>query len=185
MNYVIFDLEATCWDKNENRPGASEIIEIGAVKLDSDGNETDRLEQFVKPTHFPKLSEFCTELTSITQDMIDDAPTFTEAIQIFRDWIGYDDDFILCSWGDWDKHQLKNEAKTHGIQNGWFEKHVNIKKQYAKIKFLRKSLGMKAALKKEKISLEGNHHRGIDDALNIAKIFRRYFDFWKIESVRK
>ena len=31
MNYIIFDLEATCWEHDRNR--INEIIEIGAVKL--------------------------------------------------------------------------------------------------------------------------------------------------------
>ena len=37
MNYIILDLEATCWkDRNENKQ--NEIIEIGALKIDKDGN---------------------------------------------------------------------------------------------------------------------------------------------------
>ena len=63
MHYIIFDLEATCWKNKQEAPGKPEIIEIGAVKLDSNGNEMDKLKQFVKPTHFPELSEFCTETT--------------------------------------------------------------------------------------------------------------------------
>jgi inhibitor of KinA sporulation pathway (predicted exonuclease) len=35
---------------------------------------------------------------------------------------------------------------------------------------------MGGALKMEGIILEGTHHRGIDDAINIAKIFRKYID---------
>ncbi len=178
MNYIIFDLEATCWESKKEAPGKPEIIEIGAVKLDSDGNEIDRLEQFVKPTHFPELSEFCTKLTSITQDMVEDAPIFQEAMQIFRDWIGYDDDFILCSWGDYDPKQLTREAEIHGLKFSWFEKHINLKEQYTRIKNMKHQKGMKKALIIEKIELDGTDHRGIDDALNIAKIFRRYQEFW-------
>jgi len=35
---------------------------------------------------------------------------------------------------------------------------------------------MGGALKMEGIKLEGTHHRGIDDATNIAKIFRKYIN---------
>ena len=41
---------------------------------------------------------------------------------------------------------------------------------------------MKWALEKEKIQLEGTHHRGIDDARNIAKIFIKYFEEWDFEN---
>ena len=32
-NYVVMDLEATCWEAKEPEPGPPEIIEIGAVRL--------------------------------------------------------------------------------------------------------------------------------------------------------
>lgn len=37
---------------------------------------------------------------------------------------------------------------------------------------------MKNALKNEGLTLEGTHHRDIDDARNIAKIFLKYFGQW-------
>ncbi len=37
---------------------------------------------------------------------------------------------------------------------------------------------MGGALKRENITLEGTHHRGIDDAKNIAKIFLKNFNHW-------
>ena len=181
MHYIIFDLEATCWKNKQEAPGKPEIIEIGAVKLDSNGNEMDKLKQFVKPTHFPELSEFCTELTSITQDMVDSAPNFPKAIQIFRDWIGFDEHFVLCSWGDYDRKQLKGEAEMHDIPSDWCNKHINLKAQYAEIKMQKKQKGMKKVLEAEGISLTGTHHRGIDDAVNITKIFKQYFGFWDIQ----
>ncbi|MNV83539.1 hypothetical protein D3C71_1773530 [compost metagenome] len=39
--------------------------------------------------------------------------------------------------------------------------------------------GMSAALRKFGLKLEGTHHRGIDDAKNITKIFIKNFDNWK------
>ena len=170
MNYIIFDLEATCWEAVSEKRGDQEVIEIGAVKFNIMGEDVAEFEQFVKPSDFPVLSEFCKNLTSIKQEQIDNAPGFEDAMQNFRNWIGFDEDFILCSWGDWDKHQLKNEAKRKKLELSWVLKHVNLKDQYRKIKMLRRGLGMKKTLLKEKINLAGTHHRGIDDAQNIAKI---------------
>lgn len=39
---------------------------------------------------------------------------------------------------------------------------------------------MNGALKKEGLKLDGTHHRGIDDARNITKIFKAYFEQWEI-----
>jgi len=48
MRYIIVDLEATCWKKG-TRPDRMEIIEIGAVMLDSSsGVISDEFAEFVK-----------------------------------------------------------------------------------------------------------------------------------------
>ena len=57
--------------------------------------------------------------------------------------------------------------------------HISLKHQYAEIKGLRKPIGMGRALKKERLELDGTHHRGIDDARNISKIFSK---FWWVEN---
>ena len=38
---------------------------------------------------------------------------------------------------------------------------------------------MKKALNILNLNLKGTHHRGIDDALNIAEIFKHCFGEWK------
>ena len=69
MKVVIVDLEATCL--RERKPDfISEIIEIGAVKIDDD-KIIEEMSLFVKPTINPILSDFCTELTSISQEDVD------------------------------------------------------------------------------------------------------------------
>jgi inhibitor of KinA sporulation pathway (predicted exonuclease) len=74
--FVIVDLEATCYDKEDKTKPKNfdnEIIEIGAVKLDEKGNEIDRFSKFLKPKNHPVISKFCNELTTITQEDIDNA----------------------------------------------------------------------------------------------------------------
>lgn len=178
MNYIVFDLEATCWEgwnKSQN-----ETIEIGAVLVNDRMEIVSEFEQFVKPIKFPNLSDFCKELTSIKQSDVDAAPYFAEAIEKFKDWFDYEnEDYRLCSWGFYDKKQFESDCKIHGISADWVEKHISLKHQYGKFKQLRRAIGMKGALRKENMSLDGTHHRGIDDARNIAKIFIKYFDQWE------
>jgi len=180
MVYIIVDLEATCWEKRENRP--NEIIEIGAVAINEEGALVDEFDIFVKPLLHPTLSDFCTELTSITQEMVDTAPGFPEALQAFQDWIaactGDQEQYVLCSWGHYDRVQFKNDCVLHKLDTQWLELHISLKHQYADLKNLRRPIGMKKALWQEGLKLEGVHHRGLDDAQNIAKIFLNYFEFW-------
>lgn len=177
MNYIVFDLEATCWEGKDTC--RNETIEIGAVLINEAREVVSEFEQFVKPTKHPELSDFCTQLTSITQAQIDHAPLFEQAAQRFRDWFGYGkDDYILCSWGFYDRVQLKNDSELRGLDYAWSERHISLKHQYKDIVGIRKPIGMKNALKREGMTLDGTHHRGIDDARNISKIFIKYFSEW-------
>lgn len=178
MHYIVFDLEATCWEERDNR--RNETIEIGAVLINEKQEVISEFQQFVKPLMNPVLSDFCTNLTSIQQADVDDAPLFPEAIENFKTWFQEsEEDYLLCSWGFYDRKQLEHDAGIHGLEADWVAQHISLKHQYAKFKGLRRAIGMKNALKKEKIALDGTHHRGIDDARNIAKIFVKYFDRWQ------
>lgn len=181
MNYIILDLEATCW-KDKNTTKQSEIIEIGALKIDQDGNYINEFSEFVKPKLNIELSDFCKELTTIEQAVIDSAETYKIVINQFIEWININEPYILCSWGFYDKKQFEKDCDLHSIDKDWLANHISLKHQYAEIKGLRKPIGMGGALKKERFKLEGTHHRGIDDARNISKIFKAHFDKWKIKN---
>jgi 3'-5' exoribonuclease 1 len=169
MRYVIVDLEATCWEQGSSLD-SMEIIEIGSVLLESSRGPVSReFDAFVRPVASPQLSEFCTRLTSIRQEDVDRADPFPEVFRRFVEWIG-PEPFILCSWGAYDLNQFRQDCRRHGIElPSTFERHVNLKREYARLRRV-KPMGMKKALARERIPLEGAHHRGIDDARNIAKL---------------
>ena len=180
MKYIIVDLEATCWETKDPK-NKNEIIEIGAVCINETKEEESRFTEFVKPVLNPVLSDFCTELTSITQTDIDNADTFEKVIDRFKTWINTEEAYILCSWGFYDKVQFMNDCNLHNLKTDWLNQHISLKHQYAEINRFKKTIGMKQALKNEKLELTGTHHRGIDDAINISKIFINRFDEWKIK----
>ncbi|MDY8135144.1 3'-5' exonuclease [Aquimarina sp. 2201CG5-10] len=179
MNYIILDLEATCW-KDRSIQKQSEIIEIGALKINAEGKIVSEFCAFIKPKLNPVLSDFCIELTTITQNEIDKADSYESVIEAFKQWINLKNSYLLCSWGFYDKKQFLKDCKLHSLDTDWLKNHISLKHQYADIKNLNKPIGMGGALKKEKLTLEGTHHRGIDDARNISKIFISNIDKWKI-----
>ncbi len=177
MNYIIFDLEATCWEQRV--PGSrNEIIEIGAVKIDAAGHKMGEFCKFVRPKLDPILSPFCISLTHISQEDIDSADPFPSVVQAFRDWIG--EAYLLCSWGLYDKNQFNHDCKLHGLSSDWVKQHISLKHQYPDIRGEGNKMGMKRALEIEGFSLDGTHHRGIDDARNISKIFLKYLGQWQL-----
>ncbi len=181
MNYIIFDLEATCWENDRSK--ACEIIEIGAVKLNSRLEVVDTFSKFIKPVIYPVLSDFCTKLTSIEQRDVDLADIFKNVMVEFEDWITSENtEVALCSWGFYDKKQIQKECKIKnysGRIHSVLDKHISIKHQFGEIKGIN-PCGMSRALELLGIPLEGTHHRGIDDAKNITKIFVAIFDKLKM-----
>jgi 3'-5' exoribonuclease 1 len=172
--FVIFDLEATCDNTDPN--WINEVIEIGAVKINQNGNIISEFSKFAKPQFDTILTEFCTELTSITQDDIDNAEYLDKVLIEFNEW---SKGSILLSWGGYDIRQLKRDIESQKVDIDWIEmknRHIDFKRWYSNKNKLRKPCGMSKALKLEKLPLDGTHHRGIDDARNISKIFLNYIN---------
>lgn len=154
---VIFDLEATC---SIDRSIPFETIEIGAVDTD-----LNTFSSFVKPEITPTLTDFCKNLTTITQEDVDQADYFNEVYPLFETFVDGD---TLLSWGDYDKNQLKRDFERHGMNKTFT--HYNLKNVYYNI-IGSKPKGMDMELNNLGLTLDGTHHRGIDDAKNILKIY--------------
>lgn len=169
MRYVICDLEATCWEKDTSIT-RQEIIEIGAVMLSSEvGPAVGEFAEFVRPLSEPMLTDFCKKLTTITQEEVDGAAPFREVFPRFLAWIG-PEPFRFASWGSYDLRQFREQCRREKIAlPAMFEDHINLKYVFAE-KRKTHPMGMAQALHKLGWALEGRHHRGIDDARNIARI---------------
>ncbi len=84
--FVIFDFETTGLDTN-----TCNVIEVGALKM-VNGKIVEEFSTFAKPDK--PLTEDITELTSITQEMVEDKPSFT---QILPDFLKFCKDAILVA----------------------------------------------------------------------------------------
>ncbi|MCB0635995.1 MAG: exonuclease domain-containing protein [Lewinella sp.] len=178
MNFIIFDLEATCW---EGRPPSMtmETIEIGALKVNAYGEVVGQFQRFVKPTLHPLLSHFCQQLTGINQQDINRASTFPSVIEDFQEWIDiWDEDYLLCAWGGFDQKQLQRDALLHDLEDDWLDPYINLKQQYRVLKRLHRPRGLRNAVEKEGFEFTGDQHRALADADNLTKLFRKYLDVW-------
>jgi len=173
---IILDFEANCVADHVIYP--QEIIEFPCVVYDIQKNLIDRSLDF---SYFCKaevpITEFCTNLTSITQEDVDGGLTLPELLILHKQWmvdkklIG-NSLFVTC--GDWDLYTaLPNHCKYLNIDYfKYFKEWANIKLLYSQF-YQRKSYGMKSMLDKLNLKLEGAHHRGIDDCYNIAQIAQK------------
>ncbi|MCC3444874.1 MAG: exonuclease domain-containing protein [Microcoleus sp. PH2017_03_ELD_O_A] len=169
--YLVLDLEATCCDQGSIARNQMEIIEIGAVMVDSTTlTIVDEFQTFVKPVRHPILTEFCTALTSIAQTEVDRAPTYPEASAMLKNWLSGYPNGVFGSWGDYDRKQFKKDSNFHQLPFPIAYPHINLKQLFSETQGLPKRYGMEKALELAALPLEGTHHRGIDDARNIAKL---------------
>ena len=173
---AVVDLECMCSDTHSGdetvQRADMETIEIGAVMLrGEDFAPVDHFERFARPIVHRHLTDFCTELTSITQADVDTADTFPV---VFRAFLGWLTDWQAGQWGSWgnfDLYQLQLDCRRHGIGDQLAElpAHVNIKAWWAK-QMGRKRVGLGRAVQTAGLTWQGRAHRGIDDARMIAQL---------------
>ena len=166
---LIIDVEATCDDQGSVPPAEAEIIEFGCV-MTAGFKPVSEFACFVRPVRHPRLYPFCTELTSITQAQVDGARGFVEVMAELKKWTYSFEDVGWGSWGDYDKNQVERECQRAKIPNPMPHRHLNVKKEFTAALALKKKPGMAEALRIAGLTLEGTHHRGIDDARNIARL---------------
>lgn len=167
---IIIDLEATCWQSAVPKGQENEIIEIGLAVLDTETGKISKNQGILIKPQRSIVSPFCTELTTITQDLLDkNGVLFEEAINLLID--EYNPDlYTWASYGQYDLNMLQKQCKSFGVSYPMADEHINVKVHFAEKFGLVKPTGMNGALALLNIPLEGTHHRGIDDAKNIAKI---------------
>jgi len=172
---LLIDLEATCWDRKPPAGMYNEIIEIGISALDYRTKEIKLKDTIIVKPQFSEISEYCTNLTSITQEMVDEkGVTLAEACKILEDTYK-SKDRIWASWGEYDNNQIKRECKHKKIENPFGRTHINMKPLFSFAYGLHTDYGVGEALEHLGMEFEGNAHRGVDDAYNIARILKKVF----------
>lgn len=179
MNFILFDIEATCWDGYHSN-AIQEIIELGAISINRYGEETDTFVQLTQPVINPRLSQYCQNLTGIQQREVDSAPVFEDVYHDFERWTVYDADTWFVSWGDFDREILNEECQRSFNGDSMIRNHLDLRSAYTIMKDLPPRLGLVKALEYEQVEFEGTQHRALPDTLNMSFIFSRYFDYWDI-----
>lgn len=122
MHYLVLDLE---WNISTKRAGEQasdqeikeEIIEIGAVCLDSAFEPADRFSVDVKPRYHKKMHSYIGRLIQRENDSLKEGLPFPEAIQKFRAWLqGHGiEDYIFCTWSTSDSGPWLENMRHYGL----------------------------------------------------------------------
>lgn len=147
-----------------------EIIELGAVWATPGGEVIDTMQRFVRPTERAILTPFCMGLTHIEQANIDTAPCWPTVAAELAEFARLHTGQCWGSWGAYDHRQIERESARHGLADPLAGlPHVNLKATFAKARKI-KQVGMITALQIAGLQLEGDHHRALWDARNIARL---------------
>ena len=162
QEYCIVDIET-----NGSKPGYSQVIEIGAVKM-REGKIVDRLETFVACAYLP---EHIVKLTGIEPEDLREAPSRREALTMLRGFMedavfvahnaGFDYSFLNASFQRFGLGQIGNPVLcTIDLARRTFES-----ERYG-LAYLNEALdlGMQA------------HHRAYGDALATSKVLLKSFE---------
>src|SRR6478609_6691087 len=141
--YLIVDVEATCSSNGAVPRHEMEIIEIGAVMQCSRTFAIEsEFQAFIRPVRNPILTDFCTKLTGITQQVVDAAPSFGESLEAMKDWMQSFNDALFCSWGDYDRNQFIQDCDYHQVGYPFRSAHLNLKAEFSRAMGLKKKVGV-------------------------------------------
>lgn len=171
---LIVDLEATCWLDKEYQQAHSEILEIGIVSLDLYTRTiTDKATYLIQTKS--KVSDYCTSLTNITQEMVDkDGMSLQKASKLIRTrfkttnkaWAG---------WGD-DYNHLKEDCENKNAVFPFSDNYHNVGQFYCWKMGLKRGIKLEKAMLSLGLSFEGIPHRALIDAENTASLFLKIFE---------
>jgi inhibitor of KinA sporulation pathway (predicted exonuclease) len=169
---LVIDIESTCWQGYPPPGQMSEIIEVGLCVVDV--RRLERIEKrciLVRPVR-SQISEFCTQLTTLKADDFHSAGTLADAVGILkREYRSLER--LFASWGDYDRRQFERVCKELTVPYPFGPTHLNVKTLFSIASGLPTELGIDTALAHAGMTMEGTHHRGVDDAWNIAGLFCR------------
>lgn len=185
---VVVDFECTCvadTTYQKKTPFSHEIIEFPAVVVDLTLGESQDVfarptfQRFVRPTERPRLSDFCTKLTGISQETVDAAEPLADVLAAFRAWLEEQNlapgTYAMAADGPWDlrKFLLGECARKHLAADPrwrtWVDVSLHLRKHYD----VKRPGNLENKLALLGLAFEGRPHSGLDDARNIARLALR------------
>lgn len=174
MNYIIFDLE---WNQPADERTtvqepvylSGEIVEIGAVKLDSRFQPVDELRLYITPKYYTRMLRQLVTLTGIRDSLLaEQGIPFPEAYRKFTDWCG--EEYAFMTWSMNDMPMLVDNMVLHGMDVSELPECYDVQRIFSREIMhgdTRYSLETALTLLREK---GDKAHDALHDARNTAKI---------------
>lgn len=189
MKHIMIDLEMNKVEKQirGHKKLSSELIEIGAVKMDNRFEIVDKYQTYVAPD-FGKMDPLIINLTGITDEKLKGAPHFAQAMDDFAAWIG-EEPAQFYSWSLSDIRQFQKESDfksyqgdiIHRMEQNW----IDFQQEYSKLLGITKKIKLNEAVAAADYEFTGDQHTALADAVNTAEILRLSKDPKEFERTMK
>lgn len=169
--HVVLDFEMNPTDRKTHEL-KNEIIEIGAVKLNSDLKIVDRFRCYVKPQYSYQVTPYIYRLTGIHPTRTMSAESFEQSIKKLVEWIGHPEGIRVYSWSDNDLRQLRDECYAKGVEFPYnMRRWLDLQKVFPRImcisKYRHRPMALREAVEYSGIAID---KKRIHDALYDSEI---------------
>ncbi len=186
MNYIIFDLE---WNQSPNgkeqvnKELPFEIIEIGAIKLNSQFKELGRFHEIVAPKIYKELHWATKDLIMLTMEELKKGRSFEEVGKEFLEWCSAEGEFMFCTWGNMDLVELQRNCRFYKLDYEFTRPFIfyDVQKLYSKC-FLdgKKAVSLETAVNEQQLEKTIPFHSAFADAWYTSMVFKT-LDFDKVK----
>lgn len=173
-HYIVLDLE---WNQSPMGKDSSadrlpfEIIEIGAVKLNSGLQIVSEFRRLIRPRVYREMHFIISEVTHMSiEELNQEGTSFMNAMKEFLEWCGTD--YSLCTWGPMDLTELQRNIVYHGMEIpfGWPLLYYDVQKIYALVKGQGQRESLDRAVEELGLAEERPFHRALDDAYYTGRV---------------
>jgi DNA polymerase III alpha subunit (gram-positive type) len=176
-NLIILDLEATGTDFVKH-----DIIQLGAVKLDSELNIVDSFERLIIPLG-NEVSEEAMKVNKLNLDEVRSRGLILDnALQEFEMWIGFPRYYIIGAWGimfdiTFLRHSYKKINRFYPFLYKCFDV-ASVVRFYCSINNLTSKGGLGKCAKALKVEVEeSKKHNALYDAELSAKVLKKVSEY--------
>lgn len=180
MNYIVLDLEwnqSNTGEEPEVKAIPFEIIDIGAIKLNSEKSMIDEFNQLIRPTVYLHMHRITSRLIHLRMQDLQKGRPFQTVTEEFLSWCGKD--YIFCTWGPLDLYELQRNMRYYKMKpiSDTPIRFLDVQKLFSiAYEDSKKRRNLEYAIDCLQIEKDIPFHRAFSDAYYTAKILEKLGD---------
>lgn len=183
-NKIVLDLEFTpIRDADLQAIASSEILEIGAVKLNEQNEILGEFQTYVRP-RYSVIPPYITKITGIQEEKVEHVPGYESAVQDFIQWVGTAVPSRFYTWSNSDQCVMLREAelKETALPDMCYAHWIDLQRIHQRLYGFSRAMNLTRALGSMEIYFEGTEHGALADARNTASILQSMSDMKRVQN---